>query len=98
VIAQLFLDGTPLFTFSQLLSYRKGELDLDKVLSRIQNEGVRALVRSMTALDPAARHSAAHYLAHWCACHQFALVPPKHSHAPTHHHYYHHYHHYRHDH
>ena len=41
VIAELFLDGTPTFTLSQLFKYRQGELNIDQHLSGIQDAGVK---------------------------------------------------------
>ena len=41
VLAELFLEGAPLFTLSQLFKYREGELNVDTQLSTIDDEGVR---------------------------------------------------------
>lgn len=41
VIAELFLEGKPLFSLSQLFKYREGELNVDSQLSAIKDEGVR---------------------------------------------------------
>ena len=41
VLAELFLEGTPLFTLSQLFKYRQGEIDLDTHLSPIDEEPVK---------------------------------------------------------
>jgi phosphoinositide-3-kinase regulatory subunit 4 len=41
VIAELFLEGAPLFTLSQLFKYREGEFNVDSYLSAIDDEGVR---------------------------------------------------------
>jgi phosphoinositide-3-kinase, regulatory subunit 4 len=41
VIAELFLEGAPLFTLSQLFKYREGEYNVDSPLSAIDDEGVR---------------------------------------------------------
>lgn len=41
VIAELFLEGTPLFTLSQLFKYREGEYSVDGVLGSIEDEDVR---------------------------------------------------------
>lgn len=45
VIAELFLEGTPLFNLSQLFKYREGELGVDAQLANI-DEGVRASTSS----------------------------------------------------
>jgi phosphoinositide-3-kinase regulatory subunit 4 len=41
VIAELFLEGAPLFTLSQLFKYREGEFSVEGHLSAIDDEGVR---------------------------------------------------------
>jgi phosphoinositide-3-kinase, regulatory subunit 4 len=41
VIAELFLEGAPLFTLSQLYKYREGEYNVDVPLAPIGDEGVR---------------------------------------------------------
>ena len=44
VIAELFLEGAPLFTLSQLYKYREGEYNVDPHLAAIEDEGVRVSV------------------------------------------------------
>ena len=41
VIAELFLEGAPLFTLSQLFKYREGEYNVDQQLNAIDGDGVR---------------------------------------------------------
>lgn len=41
VIAELFLEGTPLFTLSQLLRYKEGKYDPSSAVSKIEDEEVR---------------------------------------------------------
>ena len=41
VIAELFLEGAPLFKLSQLFQYREGEFNVDNSLGPIEDEGVR---------------------------------------------------------
>lgn len=41
VLAELFMEGTPLFTLSQLFKYREGELDIDAYLSAIDDSVIR---------------------------------------------------------
>ena len=41
VIAELFLEGAPLFTLSQLFKYREGEYNVDHQLNAIDDAGVR---------------------------------------------------------
>jgi len=55
VLAELWRDGTPLFTLSQLFRYRRGDLDLDALLGEIQHVGIRNLVLRMLHLDPSQR-------------------------------------------
>ncbi|CAK5279344.1 unnamed protein product [Mycena citricolor] len=55
VIAELFLEGTPLFTLSQLFKYREGEYNVDGPLSAIEDEGVRNIIKQMIHLEPTAR-------------------------------------------
>ena len=45
VLAELFLEGTALFTLSQLYKYREGDFDVDAHLAYIEDELVR--VRSL---------------------------------------------------
>ncbi|KAJ3057840.1 hypothetical protein HDU99_007106 [Rhizoclosmatium hyalinum] len=40
-IAEMFLEGTPLFTLSQLLRYRRGEYDPRVVLEKIEDVHVK---------------------------------------------------------
>ncbi|KAH8119146.1 hypothetical protein DFH11DRAFT_1838620 [Phellopilus nigrolimitatus] len=55
VLAELFLEGTALFTLSQLFKYREGELDVDGHLSSIEEKPMRALIKQMIAIDPSNR-------------------------------------------
>lgn len=41
VIAELFREGAPLFTLSQLFKYREGELNHDTLLTSVEDAGVR---------------------------------------------------------
>ncbi|KAN0061416.1 Serine/threonine-protein kinase [Thecaphora frezii] len=62
VIAELWRDGTPTFTLSQLFKYRQGNSDVETILAEIPDVHIRELVRSMIALDPADRKSFDEYL------------------------------------
>jgi len=44
VIAELFLEGAPLFKLSQLFQYRETEFNVDHSLAPIEDEGVRVSV------------------------------------------------------
>ena len=41
VIAELFREGAPLFTLSQLFKYREGELNPDGLLTSVEDVGIR---------------------------------------------------------
>lgn len=41
VLAELFLEGAPLFSLSQLFKYREGEFSVDTQLGNIDDDGVR---------------------------------------------------------
>ena len=41
VIAEMFLEGAPLFTLSQLFKYREGEYSVDPQLAAIDDHGIR---------------------------------------------------------
>ncbi|TBU59830.1 hypothetical protein BD310DRAFT_1038276 [Dichomitus squalens] len=55
VIAELFLEGKPLFTLSELFKYREGELKVDTQLGAVEDDGVRQLIKQMIAIDPNSR-------------------------------------------
>ncbi|KAH9474804.1 Phosphoinositide 3-kinase regulatory subunit 4 [Psilocybe cubensis] len=55
VIAELFLEGAPLFTLSQLFKYREGDYKVDGQLAAINDEGVQNLIKLMINLDPSER-------------------------------------------
>ena len=57
VLAELWRDGTPLFTLSQLFRYRAGQLDISGPLGEIPHARVRTLVARMVSRDPAKRPS-----------------------------------------
>ncbi|XP_006455254.1 hypothetical protein AGABI2DRAFT_121188 [Agaricus bisporus var. bisporus H97] len=47
VIAELFLEGVPLLSLSQLFKYREGEYNMDSHLAQIGDEGIRNLIKQM---------------------------------------------------
>ncbi|KAJ2833751.1 Serine/threonine-protein kinase [Coemansia erecta] len=67
VIAELFLDGNPLFSLSRLLQYRKGAVTAAALLADIPDKEAAALVEHMIQLDPEARLTAAGYLDRWAS-------------------------------
>ncbi|CAA0838617.1 protein kinase family protein / WD-40 repeat family protein [Striga hermonthica] len=62
VIAELFLEGQPLFELSQLLAYRRGQYDPTQHLEKIPDSGIRKMILHMIQLDPESRCSAESYL------------------------------------
>ncbi|KAH0678658.1 hypothetical protein KY284_019743 [Solanum tuberosum] len=62
VIAELFLEGQPLFELSQLLAYRRGQHDPSQLLEKIPDSGIRKMILHMIQLDPDSRYSAESYL------------------------------------
>ncbi|BGP14610.1 Serine/threonine-protein kinase [Rhodosporidiobolus nylandii] len=62
VLAELWMEGTPPFTLSQLFKYREGEYSVETYLAEIEDVEIRSLIRSMISLDPSARLTFADYL------------------------------------
>ncbi|XP_073220335.1 serine/threonine-protein kinase VPS15-like isoform X2 [Cicer arietinum] len=62
VIAELFLDGQPLFELSQLLAYRRRQHDPSQHLEKIPDIGIRKMIQHMIQLEPKSRFSAEKYL------------------------------------
>ncbi|BBG96805.1 protein kinase family protein / WD-40 repeat family protein [Prunus dulcis] len=62
VIAELFLEGQPLFELSQLLAYRRGQYDPTQLLEKIPDSGIRKMILHMIQLEPELRLSADSYL------------------------------------
>lgn len=67
VIAELFLEGSPIFTFPQLLLYRNGEYDPSLALRKIEDDEIRSLIEHMIQLDPHKRFPLSKYLDEWYA-------------------------------
>ncbi|XP_054794443.1 serine/threonine-protein kinase VPS15-like [Prosopis cineraria] len=67
VIAELFLEGQPLFELSQLLAYRRGHYDTSQHLEKIPDPGVRKMILHMIQLEPESRFSAESYLKEFAA-------------------------------
>lgn len=65
VIAELFLEGSPLFDLSQLFKYKAGEYDPMVLLDKIDDLEIRSLIAHMIGLDPDKRYSADEYLIKW---------------------------------
>eukprot|EP00268_Persea_americana_P045799 TRINITY_DN4692_c0_g1_i1.p1 TRINITY_DN4692_c0_g1~~TRINITY_DN4692_c0_g1_i1.p1 ORF type:complete len:1544 (+),score=279.50 TRINITY_DN4692_c0_g1_i1:480-5111(+) len=62
VLAELFLEGQPLFELSQLLAYRRGQYDPNQCLEKIPDSGIRTMILHMIQLDPESRLSSESYL------------------------------------
>ncbi|CAI9100458.1 OLC1v1037568C1 [Oldenlandia corymbosa var. corymbosa] len=62
VIAELFLEGQPLFELSQLHAYRRGQYDPSQHLEKIPDSGIRKMILHMIQLDVESRFSAEGYL------------------------------------
>ncbi|CAF2029859.1 BnaC07g50760D [Brassica napus] len=70
VIAEIFLEGQPLFELAQLLAYRRGQHDPSQHLEKIPDPGIRNMILHMIQLEPEARLSAENYLQNYVAtCH-----------------------------
>jgi phosphoinositide-3-kinase regulatory subunit 4 len=64
VLAELFLDGQPLFDYSRLLAYRLGGAAAAGSLAALDkvHPSVRGMVAHMLQRDPAKRYSVEQYL------------------------------------
>lgn len=62
VLVELFTEGAPPFSFSQLLAYRANEYSPEKVLNKIEDDDIRELLEHMIQKDPSKRFSANQYL------------------------------------
>ncbi|KAK6941446.1 WD40 repeat [Dillenia turbinata] len=67
VIAELFLEGQPLFELSQLLAYRRGQYDPTLHLEKIPDSGIRKMILHMIQLDPESRFPAETYLQNYAS-------------------------------
>ena len=64
-IAEMFLDGTPLFSYQQLLKYKNSEYDPEFLLQKIENQNIKNIVSKMIILEPKKRLSAQKCLGEW---------------------------------
>lgn len=72
IIAEIMLDGAYLFTYEQLLAYKKGKHTVDKLLDRIRDENIRNLITDMIQIDPNNRPDVQGVLKIWAN----QLAPP----------------------
>ena len=66
VVAEVMLGGTPLFTYEQLLSYRRGGYYPDEALSKIKDEKILNFIKDAIQKDPLARGNSRDLLQRWC--------------------------------
>eukprot|EP00842_Homolaphlyctis_polyrhiza_P006602 jgi/Hompol1/6943/HPOL_000975-RA len=65
-IAEIYLEGIPIFTLAQLLQYRKGAYDPSStLLEKIDDVEIRSLVKHMIQRDPNMRMTAQDYMKNW---------------------------------
>lgn len=62
VLAELWRDGSPLFTLSQMYRYRARQYDINPLLQSVSHSGMRDVITSMLALDPEKRPTFKHLL------------------------------------
>ncbi|KAH8550281.1 hypothetical protein BGW37DRAFT_79383 [Umbelopsis sp. PMI_123] len=65
VIAEMFLEGTSIFSLSQLFKYKSGDYSPNEQLEKIEDVDIRNLVKHMIQLDPNERFTAEKYLHKW---------------------------------
>ncbi|XP_077998060.1 phosphoinositide 3-kinase regulatory subunit 4-like [Glandiceps talaboti] len=65
VIAELFTEGHPPFHLSTLLAYRNDMYTPEKIINKIEDPYIKALVEHMIQKDPTKRLSAEDYLLQW---------------------------------
>ncbi|SAM00828.1 hypothetical protein [Absidia glauca] len=65
VIAELFLEGSSIFSLSQLFKYRNGEYNPSQKLDKMGDPDIKDMVLHMIQLDPSQRFSAEKYLSEW---------------------------------
>ncbi|CAO3608965.1 unnamed protein product [Cunninghamella blakesleeana] len=65
VIAELFLEGTSIFSLSQLFKYKNNEYDPTAKLDKMGDSDIKDMVLHMIQIDPKARFSAKEYLEQW---------------------------------
>ncbi|CAG8616831.1 6412_t:CDS:2, partial [Diversispora eburnea] len=63
--AEVFLEGTPIFSLAQLFKYRSGEYDPSIYLDKIEDEDMKVMVKHMINVDPSQRYTAEQYLQEW---------------------------------
>ena len=66
VVAEIMLEGRPLFTYEQLQSFRRGEYYPHEALVRIENEQIRNFVKDAIQKDPKERGNVKTLLQRWC--------------------------------
>ena len=62
IIAEIYLDGEPLFDLSQLLNYANNQYNPANILEKISNIQIKSLISHMIQINPLYRLSAKQYL------------------------------------
>lgn len=76
VLFEIFNDGEPLFDYSRLLAYRRGEHDVTQSFSNIQMPELTSLIMHMIQIDPSKRLTAKDYLQRYPSAVDFeGLIP-----------------------
>ena len=65
VIAEIILDGSPLFNLSSLLQYRKGEFDIASKLEKVGDPDIKDMILTMVAREPSQRPDVEGCLDQW---------------------------------
>ncbi|KAI8081764.1 uncharacterized protein BX664DRAFT_388695 [Halteromyces radiatus] len=65
VIAELFLEGSSIFSLSQLFKYQNDEYDPSATLDKMGDSDIKDMVLHMIQIDPTKRFSAEQYLQEW---------------------------------
>lgn len=65
VISEVWLDGETIFTYSELLQYKKGNFDPKQRLEAIEDNRIKETVIQMLSLDSNNRPSVVQILDNW---------------------------------
>ena len=62
VLAELFAEGEPLFDYSRLLAFRRGDYDPVSAIDALDDRGIASVIGHMTQRDPSLRLTATEYI------------------------------------
>mmetsp|Transcript_933 Transcript_933/g.840 ORF Transcript_933/g.840 Transcript_933/m.840 type:complete len:135 (-) Transcript_933:446-850(-) len=65
VIAEILLDGKTLFTYEELLAYRRNEYDPLPIVDKIEDDDIKAIVKDMIKKNPSERADIFDVLKRW---------------------------------